>query len=86
VSRWLQTEPPVEKPSYIRTGREGGRESGPHGKSIEMRGVGSVEKVRCQGEQVAEHTSSTRCHIPEDGIFLSCFAISKLLKLDHLQE
>jgi hypothetical protein len=39
VSRWLQTEPPVENTQLIRTGRE----SGPHGKSTERRGVGSVE-------------------------------------------
>jgi hypothetical protein len=35
MSRWLQTEPPVEN-SQLYKNREG-RESGPHGKSIERR-------------------------------------------------
>jgi hypothetical protein len=38
VSRWLQTEPPV-KDTQLYKNREG-RESGPHGKSIERRGQG----------------------------------------------
>jgi hypothetical protein len=44
MSRWLQTEPPVEDTQLYKNGM-GGREGwrGLHGKSIERRGVGSVE-------------------------------------------
>jgi hypothetical protein len=50
MSRWLKTEPPVENTQLYKNREEGGRESGPHGKSIERREEGSVE----MGEQVAE--------------------------------
>jgi hypothetical protein len=39
VSRWLQIETPVENTQLYKN-----RESGPHGKSTERRGVRSVEK------------------------------------------
>jgi hypothetical protein len=48
VSKWLQTEPPVEN-NQLYKNREGGRESRPYGKSIERRGVGSIEKARQAG-------------------------------------
>jgi hypothetical protein len=44
VTRWLQTEPPVENTQLYKN-----REGGPHGKSLERRVVGSVK----MGEQVA---------------------------------
>jgi hypothetical protein len=50
VSRWLQTEPPVENTQLYK--EQEGRESELHGKSIERRGEGSVE----MGQQVAGKT------------------------------
>jgi hypothetical protein len=50
VNRWLQTEPAV-KNTQLYKNREGRRESRPHGKSIEKRGVGSVEKARRAGSR-----------------------------------
>jgi hypothetical protein len=48
VSRWLQTEPPVGNNQLYKNGE---RESRPHGKSTERRGVGSVVKVKPAGSR-----------------------------------
>jgi hypothetical protein len=42
LSKWLQTEPPVENTQLCKK-REGGRDSEPHGKLIERRAVGYLE-------------------------------------------
>jgi hypothetical protein len=58
VSRWLQTEPPVEN-TQIYKNRERGR-VGHMEKSIERRGVGSVE-VRQAGSRGMARTNRGSC-------------------------
>jgi hypothetical protein len=54
MSRWQQTEPPVRNTQLYKNRGEGGRESRPHGKSVERSGRVCRDQVGRPGGQVAE--------------------------------
>jgi hypothetical protein len=64
MSRWLQTEPPVENTQLYKN-----REGGPLSllpSSLADFSILKIEAIR--SSETSVHQRSTRCHIPEDGI------------------
>jgi hypothetical protein len=66
VSKWLQTEPPVENTQLYR--KREGRRVGPDHTIFSFADFSTLKIEAIYSSETSVHTRSTQRHIPEDGI------------------